>query len=92
MDIDLCPTAQRDIRRFGIRDGFMLERVLRGLRRDLGLAARLQRLPFRDDPPLFRLDLSDKYVARVRIGDRGLIVERIVTVEEINDTAKAIFQ
>ena len=89
--IDLLPRAQKDVRRFGTAKGILLMAVLRGLRNDPNLPSRLQALPTSATPPQFRIDLTTTFVARVRITSNGLLIERVVTVQELEDTATAFF-
>lgn len=91
MKIDLEPKAQEDVRRFGIAKSFLLMAVLRDLRDDQNLPSRLQPLPPPSRSPRFRVDLTDTFVARVRVNESGLLVERVVTVQELEDTATEFF-
>jgi hypothetical protein len=92
MEIELSPDAQKDIRRFGWDKAFFLARELRDLRDDPKLASRLRPLlPSPSEPPLFRIDLTEPFVARVHITDEGLLVERVVTTQELEETAVEFF-
>jgi hypothetical protein len=91
VEIELEPLAQKDVRRFGLTKGFLLMALLRDLRDDENLAHRLRPLPSSGGTARFRIDLTATFVARVQVTARGLLVERVVTAEELDDTAADLF-
>jgi hypothetical protein len=91
MKIALAPEAQVDIRRFGWEKTFLLERELRQLLDDPDLIARARPLVSRRGKRVFRIDLTTPFVARVSIEGKTLEVERVVTTDELDDTADEFF-
>jgi len=90
--IELSSQAQRDIRRFGWDRAFFLERELRDLRDDPKLVSRLRPLlPRSPGQPLFRINLTEPFVARVQITSEGLLIERLVTGQELDETGLEFF-
>jgi hypothetical protein len=92
VQIELSPKAQRDIRRFGWDKAFFLTRELRDLRDDPKLVGRLGPLVTPSSGlPRFRIDLTEPFVARAQITDQGLLIERVVTTQELDETAVEFF-
>jgi hypothetical protein len=91
MNIALAPEAQTDIRRFGWEKAFFLERELRLLLDDPDLIARARPLLRRPGERLLRIDLTPPFVARVSLEGKNLLVERVVTTDELADSADEFF-
>jgi hypothetical protein len=93
VEIGLTDQAQTDLRRFGWAKAFLLRDELEALIDEAGLVARLRPLPKSPDAPQqFRVDLTAPFVAILRPAQAGLVIERVLTTDEIAPESAKLFE
>jgi hypothetical protein len=80
------------LRRFGWGKAFLLRDELRALIDDRCLVGRLRPLPrLPGAAQQFRVDLTEPFVAIFRPTEAGVVIERVMTTDEIEDESAKLF-